>query len=344
MRNVGSRRTSSRRGATSCATTFALGLLAGLLPLITAQGLTAQDASRPAEFTPATVSARVFPKYPPEAQRAGVQGIVVLDVEVSEAGQITQVRRLYGKTEFADVAVKAVRQWQFRPAMREGRATADTVPVTIPFLLADVPGSRFPDLARALQDSNERVRLRVAQYAGAAKPPLLPAECLALLKLAQRDESAAVRGVATAYAAPLEAGAHYAPLTGDWEWSGKRTPGTVKSLLVHDGTGDDLSGTGKLVVALDGSFVVLTETADVSFIGQIGSEGSVSATPGGIEVVGCRQPSGGFISHLYTCQLKGMLAGDQASGFRLNLEGENRPACPGAPVFKLKYEFRRRPG
>jgi TonB family protein len=68
-------------------------------------------------------SSGVQPVYPEEALRAGVEGLVVLEAIVDERGRVGHdikvLRRLgHGCDE---AAVAAVRQWRFRPAIRDGK-------------------------------------------------------------------------------------------------------------------------------------------------------------------------------------------------------------------------------
>jgi TonB family protein len=67
-------------------------------------------------------SSRVIPVYPEEAQRAGLEGLVVLKVVIDERGRVgdVEVMRSVGHG-FDEAAVAAVRQWKFRPATRNGK-------------------------------------------------------------------------------------------------------------------------------------------------------------------------------------------------------------------------------
>ena len=67
-------------------------------------------------------SSRVIPVYPEEAQRAGLEGLVVLKVVIDERGRVgdVAVMRSVGHG-FDEAAVAAVRQWKFRPATRNGK-------------------------------------------------------------------------------------------------------------------------------------------------------------------------------------------------------------------------------
>jgi len=74
----------------------------------------------------------------PEAMQARIQGIVRLEVVVLEDGSVEEVTvvqsldPLYG---LDDEAVKAMKEWRFEPAMKDGQAVAVVVPVEMSFSL-----------------------------------------------------------------------------------------------------------------------------------------------------------------------------------------------------------------
>jgi TonB family protein len=76
------------------------------------------------------------PGYSEEARRAKWQGSVVLQVDVSESGQATnvQVVRTLG-LGLDEKAIEAVQQWRFRPATKDGKPVAVQVQVGVEFLL-----------------------------------------------------------------------------------------------------------------------------------------------------------------------------------------------------------------
>ncbi len=76
--------------------------------------------------------------YPPRAWRAGIQGIVVLEVLVDQEGCARHPRVLKGVPLGVDgAALTAVQSWTFRPAMLEGYPRAVHYVVTVPFSLKD---------------------------------------------------------------------------------------------------------------------------------------------------------------------------------------------------------------
>jgi len=79
------------------------------------------------------------PAYPPIALRRGMQGLVLLNVEVSKKGTplTVKVKKSSGSVLLDKSALKAVRQWRFAPATRGGLPVAATVDVPIRFSLND---------------------------------------------------------------------------------------------------------------------------------------------------------------------------------------------------------------
>jgi len=78
---------------------------------------------------------RVNPEYPALAQRAFVQGVVVLEATVNEQGRVIDVRVLRPVPLLNEAALAAVRQWQYRPLLLNGRAAPFIVTVTLTFNL-----------------------------------------------------------------------------------------------------------------------------------------------------------------------------------------------------------------
>lgn len=77
------------------------------------------------------------PAYPASALRNGVQGSVVASLNVDPRGHVTDaniVQRTGSRDRDLDRSVlNTVRQWQFEPAMSNGRAVASVVRVPVDF-------------------------------------------------------------------------------------------------------------------------------------------------------------------------------------------------------------------
>jgi protein TonB len=86
-------------------------------------------ASRPVAHAPArragplrpTVRAR--PAYPPDLQRAGIEGVAVVRVVVEEDGTVSDasIARTSGHAGFDEAAVASLRAWRFEPPGRRVR-------------------------------------------------------------------------------------------------------------------------------------------------------------------------------------------------------------------------------
>jgi protein TonB len=75
----------------------------------------------------------VAPIYPELARRSGTYGDVRLQLTVSPAGKVTDIRVLDGAAILRQAATNAVSQWQYRPATLDGRAVESTVDVAVKF-------------------------------------------------------------------------------------------------------------------------------------------------------------------------------------------------------------------
>ena len=89
-----------------------------------AQSSDAPQTDSPArlKFSPLVLTKRVQPEYTPEARAAGLEGSVVLYIEVNPAGEVenTQVIQSLG-LGLDEQAMDAVKQWRFKPRSMGGR-------------------------------------------------------------------------------------------------------------------------------------------------------------------------------------------------------------------------------
>src|SRR6266567_1274865 len=75
------------------------------------------------------------PSYPALAQRAGLQGIVKLQVRVKKDGSVEVQKLLEGDPALADAAIAAVKQWRAKPASISGKQVEVISTVTFNFQL-----------------------------------------------------------------------------------------------------------------------------------------------------------------------------------------------------------------
>ena len=87
------------------------------------------------EIKPPTQTKRVTPPYPPEAQAAGVQGIVIMEATIGADGKVTDVRVLRSIPLLDQAAMEAVRQFEYTPTVINGVAVPVLMTVTVNFTL-----------------------------------------------------------------------------------------------------------------------------------------------------------------------------------------------------------------
>ena len=64
---------------------------------------------------------RPSPSYPALAQRAGVHGVVLLQVKIMKDGHVEVQKVLEGEPVLADAAIDAVKRWHARPVWVQGK-------------------------------------------------------------------------------------------------------------------------------------------------------------------------------------------------------------------------------
>jgi TonB family protein len=78
---------------------------------------------------------RVEPDYPEEARKQGIQGAVVLEVQIGRDGAIQDVKVVSGQLLLANAAIAAVKQWRIRPHMVQGQPVEMQTTITLNFRL-----------------------------------------------------------------------------------------------------------------------------------------------------------------------------------------------------------------
>jgi TonB family protein len=76
---------------------------------------------------------QVKPEYPPEARAKGIQGPVVLDVQVQGDGRVGTVKVVSGDPVLSEAAVRAVKQWVYQPFSVDRKPVERQTRVTIRF-------------------------------------------------------------------------------------------------------------------------------------------------------------------------------------------------------------------
>jgi periplasmic protein TonB len=90
----------------------------------------------PARIAEANLVYDVAPKYPPEAGRARIEGMVVLMAVIGKDGSVEDVRVKSGLSLLAQAAIEAVKQWRYRPYLMNGEPVEVDSQITINFTLS----------------------------------------------------------------------------------------------------------------------------------------------------------------------------------------------------------------
>ena len=73
--------------------------------------------------------------YPPEAEAANVEGVVIVEFSVDEGGAVTQTRMIRSIPQLDAAAQASVRQWSYRPSPAKRSRLPETQTVAIHFML-----------------------------------------------------------------------------------------------------------------------------------------------------------------------------------------------------------------
>lgn len=114
-------------------------------------------------LTPPALLQEVKPSYTPDAMRARIQGVVGLECVIETDGKVgdaTVIRSLDAVHGLDAQAIKAVKQWRFKPAMRDGKPVRTAVTIELTFTLRDpitpVPVNGWPE---SFENASESVRI-----------------------------------------------------------------------------------------------------------------------------------------------------------------------------------------
>jgi TonB family protein len=98
--------------------------LAGAHALPLGAGRTGDQAGQKEKTEPPRKAIHMVPPaYPAEAKSKKVHGTVELDVLITAAGEVTDVKVKRGPAELTESAVSAVRQWKYQPGQKDARAS-----------------------------------------------------------------------------------------------------------------------------------------------------------------------------------------------------------------------------
>jgi TonB family protein len=77
---------------------------------------------------------RTFPSIPPDAQKLGLSGTVILEVAISPSGDVESARVISGHPILAQRAVEEVRGWKYKPFVENGVPVEVTTEVGVAFI------------------------------------------------------------------------------------------------------------------------------------------------------------------------------------------------------------------
>jgi TonB family protein len=81
------------------------------------------------------------PRYPPEAQAAGIRGTVVAEIVVDPSGNVTDAKVVQSIPLLDEAALQAVRNWHYAPTSVNGQPVPVRITVTVNFSLPPTPPS-----------------------------------------------------------------------------------------------------------------------------------------------------------------------------------------------------------
>jgi protein TonB len=77
----------------------------------------------------------VNPTYPPIAQSARVQGVVIIEATIGVNGKVTDAKVLRSIPLLDSAALDAVKQWEYTPTTLNGQPVPVIMTVTVNFTL-----------------------------------------------------------------------------------------------------------------------------------------------------------------------------------------------------------------
>jgi bla regulator protein blaR1 len=85
----------------------------------------------------ALILKKVPPQYPEAEKQARIQGQVILRAIVSKDGDVENLQVVSGQPELASAAIKAVKQWKYRPFLQQGKPVEVETEVDVNFTLVN---------------------------------------------------------------------------------------------------------------------------------------------------------------------------------------------------------------
>lgn len=76
---------------------------------------------------------QIKPVYPPLAKQAQIQGVVVLEAEISKEGRVDNLKVITGHPLLIQAAIDAVKQWVYKPVLLNGEPVGVVTTITVNF-------------------------------------------------------------------------------------------------------------------------------------------------------------------------------------------------------------------
>jgi TonB family protein len=110
----------------------------------------------------------VRPKWPSNALRAGLQGVVLLECTIGPDGRVTAVKVLRGYRSLAQAATEAVEHWTYTPTLLNGVPVPVIMTVTTNFKLGGPPS--LSDAMKSMADPDPEIRWAAVQWLATYTP------------------------------------------------------------------------------------------------------------------------------------------------------------------------------
>ncbi len=154
-----------------------IGAIAGGAPDAKEKSAPKSQPGEPEAFIPnLNPIERIEPVYPPEARSQGLQGDVSLLVTIDPTGAVVNAEPLSGREILRPAAIDAVKQWKFRPVIRDGHPVfAYTQASVFFFMKAGELKASDLDLGAQLQ-STQRIQELTKRFARSPEQVLADSE------------------------------------------------------------------------------------------------------------------------------------------------------------------------
>lgn len=134
-----------------------------ILALVAVSALAADGANVKAFIPSLTPVNRVEAAYPDAARQQNSYGLVKLFVTVDAGGNVVTADAMVGPTILRQVAADAVKQWTYRPVIRDGHAVPAITTATVSVMPTRAPGEPplkiTPDIPDEMAFANRQTQL-----------------------------------------------------------------------------------------------------------------------------------------------------------------------------------------